>query len=232
MSTVAPTDAPTAAPTEQPASAPADEPTAAPTDEPTIAPTAEPVATDEPTAEPVALPTEAANIEISRASPLSFEALGEWLRDSGSSRADGALSVSKEQARSGDYALRLEYDFPGASDDFVVFQAARPYRIANDRERRFLKVWALGDGSRLNLSAIIVDREGELWKVFLGEVSGTEWQQLDGYIGDTNWPSAVYGGLKNGEVDFPVRLRGFHLDDTESNFAGAGAIYLDDVTVE
>jgi len=178
------------------------------------------------------MPTEASNIEISRASALSFEALGEWLRDSGSSRADSALSISNEQAHSGAYSLRLEYDFPGVTDDFVAFQAARPYRVANDRERRFIKLWVLGDGSRLNLSAIVSDREGELWKVFLGEVSGTEWQQLEGYIGDTSWPSAIYGNRGNGTVDYPVRLRGLHLDDADSAFAGAGAIYIDDVTVE
>lgn len=232
----APTDAPAIAPpdapTAMPTAAATATPTVAPTSTSTPEPTSEPTTVIEPTPEVAAIPTETSNFEISRASVLSFEALGEWLRDSGSSRADGALSISDEQAHSGAYALRLEYDFPGTTDDFVVFQAARPYRVANDRERRFLKVWALGDGSRLNLSAIVVDREGELWKVFLGEVSGTDWQQLDGYIGDTNWPSSLYGNRGNGVVDYPVRLRGFHLDDADSAFAGAGAIYIDDVTVE
>ena len=224
QATAAPTDEPTATTTSTP------EPTA--TDEPP--PTAEPTAaaTEPATETPVALPTEAPNFSISRNTPLSFEALGEWLPDDRNSRAVGEIAISADQARSGSYALRLAYDFPGTGDDYVMFRAPRAFRIANDRERRFFKVWALGDGAALNLSAIIEDDEGELWKVYLGEVSGSEWQQLDGYIGDTTWPSAIYGNRGNGQVDFPIRLRGLHLDDSVSSFAGTGTIYLDDVTVE
>lgn len=217
--TTAPTTEPTQAPTEAATTAPAE----------TVAPTAE-AAT--PTAEPVALPTEVANFEISRATPLSFEALGEWLRDNANSRSDGTMTISNEQAHSGSYAVRLGYDFPTSGDDYVAFAATRPYRIANDRERRFLKVWALGDGRRMNLSAIVTDREGEFWKVFLGEISGTEWVQLDGYIGDATWPSGVIGAQMSGEVEFPVRLRGFLLDDADPSVSGTGAVFLDDVTVE
>lgn len=209
-------------------------PTIAPTatDEP--APTAEPTAapTEPPTATPATLPTEAPNFTISRSTPLSFEALGDWLRDDRNSRSAGEIAVSADQAHSGSYSLRLAYDFPGSGDDYVMFRAPRAFRIANDRERRFLKLWVLGDGAPLNLSAIIEDNEGELWKVYLGEVSGREWQQLDGYIGDTSWPAGLYGNRGNGVVDYPVRLRGLHLDDVTSSFVGAGAIHIDDVTVE
>jgi hypothetical protein len=206
----------------------------------TTAPTAEASATAEPTVAPtepatvtpVALPTEAPNFTISRSTPLSFEALGDWLRDDRNSRSAGEIAVSADQAHSGSYSLRLAYDFPGSGDDYVMFRAPRAFRIANDRERRFLKLWVLGDGATLNLSAIVEDNEGELWKVYLGEVGDSEWQQLDGYIGDTSWPSGIYGNRGNGVVDFPVRLRGLHVDDVTSSFVGAGAIYIDDVTVE
>ena len=209
-------------------------PTIAPTatDEP--APTAEPTAapTEPPTVTPATLPTEAPNFTISRTTPLGFEALGDWLRDDRNSRSAGEIAVSADQAHSGSYSLRLAYDFPGSGDDYVMFRAPRAFRIANDRERRFLKLWVLGDGASLNLSAIIEDSEGELWKVYLGEVSGSEWQQLDGYIGDTTWPAGLYGNRGNGVVDYPVRLRGLHIDDVTSSFVGTGAIYIDDVTVE
>ena len=158
--------------------------------------------------------------------------MGDWLRDDRNSRSAGEIDVSADQAHSGSYSLRLAYDFPGSGDDYVMFRAPRAFRIANDRERRFLKLWVLGDGAPLNLSAIIEDNEGELWKVYLGEVSGREWQQLDGYIGDTTWPAGLYGNRGNGVVDYPVRLRGLHLDDVTSSFVGAGAIHIDDVTVE
>ena len=209
-------------------------PTVAPTATDELPPTAEPTAapTEPPTATPIALPTESPNFTISRSTPLSFEALGDWLRDDRNSRSAGEIAVSADQARSGSYSLRLAYDFPGSGDDYVMFRAPRAFRIANDRERRFLKLWVLGDGAALNLSAIIEDSEGELWKVYLGEVSGSEWQQLDGYIGDTTWPAGIYGNRGNGVVDYPVRLRGFHLDDVTSSFVGAGAIHIDDVTVE
>ena len=226
------TDATVEAPTVEATATTA--PTLAPTatDEPP--PTAEPTAAaaEPPTATPVALPTEAANFTISRSTPLSFEALGDWLRDDRNSRSAGEIAISADQAHSGSYSLRLAYDFPGSGDDYVMFRAPRAFRIANDRERRFLKLWVLGDGAALNLSAIIEDSEGELWKVYLGEVSGSEWQQLDGYIGDTTWPAGIYGNRGNGVVDYPVRLRGLHLDDVTSSFVGAGAIHIDDVTVE
>jgi len=89
-----------------------------------------------------------------------------------------------------------------------------------------------GDGAPLMLSAIIEDNQGELWQVFLDQVSGTDWTQLDGYIGDTTWPSGILRNRGNGEVDFPVRLIGFLLDDATPSFIGTGAIYLDDVTAE
>ena len=225
-----PTTPPTVAPTAT---------TESPTVEPTEAAAPEETATPEPTAAPTelptsaaALPTEAPNFAISRDTPLSFEAAGDWLRDDRDSRSAGEIAISAEQARSGSHSLRLAYEFSGSADDYVIFLAPRAFRIANDRERRFLKVWVLGDGATLNLSAIIEDDEGELWKVYMGEISSTEWQQLDGYIGDMTWPSGVYGNAGNGQVDFPVRLRGLHLDDVTSSFAGAGAVYLDDLTVE
>jgi pSer/pThr/pTyr-binding forkhead associated (FHA) protein len=241
VTTEPPTVAPTAT-TELPTTEPTAEP-AATTEPPTAEPTAtaEPAATSEPTAaptetpaaQPVALPTELPNFTISRSTPLGFEALGEWLRDDRNSRGTGESAISDEQARSGQYALRLAYDFATSGDDYVIFTTPRAVPIANDRERRFFKVWVLGDGATLNLSALIQDNEGEMWKVFLGEISGTEWQQLDGFIGDTTWPSGVIAGSAgNGQVDFPVRLRGLHLDDATPSFTGAGAVFLDDITVE
>lgn len=207
---------------------------ATPTAEPTAAPTAEPTAapTEEPTAAPVTLPTEAPNFALSRAAPLGFEAAGEWLRDAAISRGTGEISISSEQARSGQHALRLGYELATSGDDYVAFLAPRGYRIDNDRERRILKLWVLGDGAPLNLSAIVRDDLGEQWQVFLGEVRGTEWQQVDGFIGDTTWPSGILRNRGNGEVDFPVRLLGFLLDDATPSFSGSGAIFIDDVTAE
>ena len=227
LPTTPPTAAPTAtteSPTAEPVVAAAPEATA--TTEPTAAPT------EPPTPEATVLPTLSPTFAISRDTPLGFEAEGEWVRDDGNSRAPGEVAVSADQARSGDNALRLSYDFSSTGDDFVIFLTPRGMRIDSSGDRRILKLWALGDGSRLNLSAILEDNEGELWKVFMGEIAGTEWQQLDGLIGDTSWPSGVFLTPRNGELDFPVRLRGFHLDDTTPSFIGAGAVYLDDVTVE
>ena len=245
---VLPTTPPTVEPTAAATTSPTEEPTA--TTEATA--TAEATATPEPTAttgstatgeatattesvaaaaELSALPTLAPNFAISLDTPLGFETQSEWLRD-GNSRAEGEASLSGEQVRGGRAALRLAYDFPGTGDDYVIFLTPRGVPIDSTGDERFIKVWALGDGARLNLSAILEDAEGELWKVFMGEIDGTEWQRLEGYIGDTNWPSGVFLTPRNGELDFPVRLRGFHLDDATPDFIGAGAVFLDDVTVE
>jgi len=223
--TVAPTDAPTKAPTAALVAAvattgAADE--ATPTDAPT----------ETPTPAPVALPTAAPGFVISRDSALGFETAGAWLRDATYSRAAGDAAITAEQFHGGANALQLAYDFASSGDDFVIFQTADGYRLDDDRERRILRVWVRGDGAPLMLSAIIEDNQGELWQVFLDQVSGTDWTQLDGYIGDTTWPSGVLRNRGNGEVDFPVRLVGFLLDDATPSFIGAGAIYLDDVTAE
>ncbi len=232
-----------AAPTEAaPTSAPTDAPTKAPTEALAAAVATEAVATDEatptdtPTETPapalVALPTTSPGFVINRDSVLGFETAGEWLRDAVYSRAEGDAAITAEQFHGGAHALQLAYDFASSGDDFVIFQSANGYRLDDDRERRILRVWVRGDGAPLMLSAIIEDNQGELWQVFLDQVSGTDWTQLDGYIGDTTWPSGILRNRGNGEVDFPVRLIGFLLDDATPSFIGAGTIYLDDVTAE
>lgn len=223
--TSAPTDAPTKAPTAALVAAVA---TTAATDE--AAPTAAPTETPAPAA--VVLPTAAPGFVISRDSALGFETAGEWLRDAVYSRAEGDAAITAAQFHGGAHALQLAYDFASSGDDFVIFQSADGYRLDDDRERRILRVWVRGDGAPLMLSAIIEDNQGELWQVFLDQVSGTDWTQLDGYIGDTTWPSGILRNRGNGEVDFPVRLIGFLLDDATPSFIGTGAIYLDDVTAE
>ena len=240
--TVAPTAEPTTAPTEAPtveptealvAAAATDEaaPTEQPTDEPTAAPT-EPPTSQASTPEPVALPTDTPDFVISRDSALGFETAGEWQRNDVYSSAAGDIAITADQSHGGANALQLTYDFPSSGDDFVIFETADGYRISSDRERRILRAWVRGDGASLLLSALIEDKQGELWQVFLDQVSGTEWTQLDGYIGDTTWPSGVLRNRGNSEVDFPIRLIGFLVDDATPSFVGAGTIYVDDVTAE
>jgi len=236
------TEAATTAPTEAaPTSAPTDAPTKAPTEALVAAATVtvaaeEAAPADAPTETPapaaVALPTGAPGFVISRDSALGFETAGAWLRDAVYSRAEGDSAISAEQFHGGANALQLTYDFASSGDDFVIFQTADGYRLDDDRERRILRVWVRGDGAPLMLSAIIEDNQGELWQVFLDQVNGTDWTQLDGYIGDTTWPSGILRNRGNAEVDFPVRLIGFLLDDATPSFIGAGTIYLDDVTAE
>jgi hypothetical protein len=47
---------------------------------------------------------------------------------------------------------------------------------------------------------------------------------------DQDWPWTHISGPDNEIIDYPIRFRGFVLDDINNAFVGQGAIYLDDLT--
>ena len=208
-------------PTVEP-TASTEEPTAEPTEEPTVAPTAAPPTATRSSA------TSGSGSNTTTLGPnaaLDFETFGTWRRGD---QANGTLTQSTAQAQSPSHSAALEYDFPTAGNDFVVF--TQEHNVAG--EPNLLRLWVFGDGSGHYLNAWIVDDGGQTWQVPFGRVTQRGWQRMEGRIEvGQNWPWTPISGPDNGEVDYPIRFRSFVFDDFPDTFTGTGTIYLDDLSV-
>jgi hypothetical protein len=133
----------------------ADDPTAAPTDEPTATQTRVPTATT--TRAPTATATPAGGsggtfgtgsntVALGPGGGLDFENFGLWTRGD---QDNGTLTQSTAQARSGSRSAALEYDFPTADNDYVVF--IQPHDIEGQPNQ--LRLWVHGNGSGHYLNA-------------------------------------------------------------------------------
>ena len=223
----------------------ADPPTETPEPTATEAPTETPEPNEEPavvegddpteTPEPSFTPTPTATATSSQATgpassgdglPLTFDggAFGTWVRGD---EENGTLTQASNQSRSGQSA-RLDYSFPGSSNDYVVFLQNNPVSGTPNQ----INVWVFGDGSGHFLNAWIRDNDGQTWQVPLGRITHTGWAQMTGQIETgQDWPWTHISGTNDEEVDYPITLRGFVLDDLSDSYSGSGTIYLDDVSV-
>ncbi len=96
----------------------------------------------------------------------SFEQAGTWTR---STNSQGSFTITPEQAHGGSSSGKLQYSFTGPSQA-VDFAPPQPEALPGTPTR--LGLWVLGDGSGDYLSAWLRDRDGELFKVRLGAVTG------------------------------------------------------------
>ncbi|MDJ0756310.1 MAG: protein kinase [Ardenticatenaceae bacterium] len=158
--------------------------------------------------------------------PLTFDggAFGIWVRGD---EPNGEISQASNISRSGQ-AARIDYQFISTANDYVVFLQNNPV----SGEPNQIQVWVYGDGSGHFLNAWIRDSEGQTWQVPFGRVTHNGWQQMTGVIDtEQDWPWTHISGNNDEEVDYPITLRGFVLDDISDSYSGSGSIYLDDVTV-
>jgi len=239
---VAPTTAPTVTPeptvvTPTPvlnvpviADDPNDDPTAAPPDEPTATPTARPTRAPTATATPAGgsggtFGAGSNTVALGPSGGLDFENFGLWTRGD---QDYGTLTQSTAQARSGSRSAAIEYDFPTADNDYVVF--IQPHDIEGQPSQ--LRLWVNGNGSGHYLNAWIVDADNERWSVPFGRVTHQGWKEMIGRIDeDQKWPWGRVSGNGNNAVDYPIRFYALVLDDSPDTFTGTGTIYLDDLTV-
>jgi serine/threonine protein kinase len=157
--------------------------------------------------------------------PLNFENFGSWARGD---EPNGEFVRSSEQARSGQYSAKLSYSFPTPGNDYVVFLQTNDIPGTPNA----LQVWVYGDGSGHFFNAWIIDAGGQTWQVPFGQLFHTGWRQMTGYIlVGQRWPWAHISGPNNEQVDYPIRFRGFVLDDYADAYVGQGVIYIDDLTV-
>lgn len=193
---------------------------------PTATATRTPIPTRTPTASPTPTPTstpQSTGAGTGGGLPLGFQSFGVWGRGD---QDNGTITQSSEQAYSGGSSAKISYDFKTADNDFVVFLQFND--IAG--QPTALQLWVYGDGAGHYLNAWIIDTEGQTWQVPFGRVTHSGWKLMTGLIDtDQDWPWTHISGPNNEIIDFPIRFRGFVLDDINNAFIGQGAIYLDDL---
>jgi serine/threonine protein kinase len=208
----------TPTPEETPSPSPTSTPTATRTPTPSRTPTARPTVVT-----PTVTPTRAA-VSTGRGLPLDFEDIGVWVRGD---EPNGTFIQSSEQARSGRFSGKLSYNFPTTGNDYVVFLQTNEIGGTPNA----LQVWVYGDGSGHFFNAWIIDAGGQTWQVPFGQIFHTGWRQMTGYIViGQSWPWTHISGPNNGQVDYPIRFRGFVLDDYSDAYVGQGVIYIDDLS--
>lgn len=155
-----------------------------------------------------------------------FEAPAEWTR---SSHPQGVMATSTEDAYGGARSGKLQYNLTGANQA-VDFAPPQPVTLPGRPTRLGLQV--RGDTSGDYLSAWLRDRDGELFKVRMGAVTGAAdgWRYFEARINNYyfDWERAG-GNPANGTVDYPLQFVSFRLENTPDEPAGSGAIYIDNL---
>ncbi len=155
---------------------------------------------------------------------LDFESFGSWTRGD---QPYGSLTPTDAIQHGGRASARLDYAFPTAGNDYVVFR--RNWSAAIPGAPYALGLWVYGDGSGNTLKLWLRDAENEILQYTLGTVGPSGWRLLQAPLGGAvaSWDRITQGG--NGRLDFPVRLEAIVLDDAPDTFTGDGTIYLDDL---
>lgn len=156
---------------------------------------------------------------------FNFEQFGTWRRGD---QPNGSFTQSSEQVRSGSFAGRLSYNFPGAGNDFVVFSAGSPIPLSGNPAR--LGMWVYGDSSGHALNVWLRDAEGEVLQFRLGPIGSAGWQLLAANINGPVESWNRISGAGDRRLSYPASLVALVLDDQPDHQPSAGTIYLDDLT--
>lgn len=158
---------------------------------------------------------------------LDFEAERAWRRGD---QPYGSLTRSNEQIYEGQYAGRLDYNFPAVAENFVVL-LPQPALSLGGRPTG-LVMWVYGNGSGHFLNAWLRDAAGEVRQYTFGRVSHQGWQQMVAWFDENRgWPNSHVSGPDNGVLDYPISIYALVLDGVPDGQASNGVIYLDNLTV-
>jgi hypothetical protein len=224
---------PTLTPTPiPPTPTPAD--TLTPTPTPTLIPTPTytpiPTPTPTPTRTPTSIPTHTppptpTDTPIPPSGRIDFEIPITWKRGD---QPNGTFERSTGQVHQGNYAGRLNYQFPSENNDFVVFMPIPEPALSNQSNQ--ITAWVYGDGSGHFLNVWIRDGQGERWQFSFGRINHTAWEQMTAYLDPSQaWPTAHIDGPANGVIDYPIRFAGIVVDDVPDSYVGNSTIYIDDL---
>ncbi|MGQ9573604.1 MAG: hypothetical protein ACUVV3_10570, partial [Dehalococcoidia bacterium] len=194
-------------------------------------PTSTPTRTPRPTLVPTPSP-----VGPAATPPSGSEAARGWLdfeRELTWRRGDqpyGQFDRSSEVVHSGNFAGRLQYNFPAVNDNFVVF-VARP-AIPIPGQPTGLSAWVYGNQSGHFLNVWVLDAAGEVRAYTFGRVYHQDWQMMTAWFDDgRGWPNGHISGPDNGVLDLPANLYALVLDGVPDGQASSGVIYIDEVYV-
>ena len=175
----------------------------------------------------LAATTPLGRVQIAPFNPVeTFEQQATWTR---STNPNGAFTIVTEHHRTGNSSGKLQYNFT-APNQAVDFAPPQPAPLPGKPTR--LGLFVRGDASGNYISAWLKDRDGELFKVRLGAVTGAAdgWRYFESRINNYyfDWEHAG-GNPPNNRVDYPVSFVSFRLENTPDEPPGAGTIYLDDL---
>ena len=158
--------------------------------------------------------------------PIQFENDDIWLVQTEGS-ASGSMISSAEQKASGEKSGRLEYSFESDVNDRLILiqQNAIPSNIPIA-----LSAQVFGDGEGHDLSAIIIDSDGEQWETSFGPMSHSGWafQSAPLLVGNMIHLS----GPENGQLDQPLTFYAFVLSDRSDNVNSSGTLFIDSVSFQ
>lgn len=131
------------------------------------------------------------------------------------------LSLSKEQARFGQYSLKLDYHFGGWQSGNGAMYIRFKESLITERKPEKLGVWVYGDGHSPWLRATLLDGNGERKWLDLtnGNINWKGWKYVDAAI-DPQWAS-------------PLRLEQIYAVELNKELQGqkeyTGCLYLDQI---
>jgi tRNA A-37 threonylcarbamoyl transferase component Bud32 len=140
----------------------------------------------------------------------------------------GQISYSSEQVHSGNYAAKIQYDFPAVADNFVVFLPSPSLSLPG--QPTGLLAWVYGNGSGHFFNVWLRDAAGEVRAYTFGRIYHQGWQQMLAWFDDARgWPNGHISGPDNGVLDYPVQLYALVVDGVPDGQASSGAIYVDEI---
>ena len=156
---------------------------------------------------------------------FDFESFGTWRRGD---QANGTFTPSGDQKHGGAASGALQYSFPTAGNDYVVFTPRPAITIPGTPSQ--VGVWVYGDGSGHALKLWLKDAQGEVLQYRLGFVGAAGWSLMQASVGNAVEPYNRVSGGGNLRLDFPASVIAIVLDDEPDSASGGGTIYLDDMT--
>lgn len=142
-----------------------------------------------------------------------------------SAAVQGTFQYSSEQARSGRFSGRMQYQFHGAG--YLLFStpllAGQPDEVPTS-----LRMWVYGDGSGHILTLRINDATDERFTFRYGPVDWTGWKLVEA-PNPASWTSH-YLGNNDGIIDTPIRTVSLQLDPV-SGGPESGSVFVDHIAL-
>ena len=148
--------------------------------------------------------------------------------------ATGSFAVSSTTAHSGTKSGQISYTMTTVPNSAVLLAPKPSWALPVDGQPKRVRVWARGDGGpAINLSIGFKDANDEVFNIYLGLVTGTEWKEYVGFLDPAPGTSVLLGGNQDNVIQYPIRYTGFGANIwTVASPPGSGTVWIDDVTFD